>query len=280
MILGGNPYATMYGLAGVCRDHVNIGKMGRIDSRSMVKEVADLNPEKFSDCAQWNIERIIYNIETPIDTQLGSKPHDLSIVDLGGNFAMFSAACAKLGLENPVDDYGEPAKLKHGNGLVELHRSLEVAVINMDFALELPVNLPVVDIYTTFDTMEYWYASPKILFRVVAQQMSQGARFVLGILNCVNLRKRPSVPIGGDNWSIMGDWYDKTIFRGRAGEQDLQYLAYIADDLKISARRIVGRNFQGYSHANAFVRFATHYIDKQLSAFLSLCSDFCLVGSK
>jgi SAM-dependent methyltransferase len=61
------------------------------------------------------------------------------------------------------------------------------------------------DVVTTFDSMEHWHHSPKRLFRQVGNQLLKpGGRFVLGVPNCVNARKRFSVPLGIGKWSSMG----------------------------------------------------------------------------
>jgi hypothetical protein len=45
--------------------------------------------------------------------------------------------------------------------------------------------------------MEHWHHSPKRLFRQVSDKLLKpGGRFVLAVPNCVNLRKRLSVPLG------------------------------------------------------------------------------------
>lgn len=245
-----------------------------------MQETAKLYPLKFAEYAQSDVERTSFNIESALSTQKNREISSLSIIDLGGNFALFSASCAKLGFKSVtvIDDFGDPVNLENGDGLLDLHRSLGVNIVSMDLVADLPDQLPEADIYVSFDSMEHWHSSPKALFNAIARQVSQGAGFVLGVPNCVNLRKRISVPLGRGKWSSMDDWYEKDNFRGHVREPDVGDLAYIADAMGLQGRRIVGRNFQGYYHANKFVRQLTKIVDKPLGLMPSVCSDIYLIS--
>ena len=43
---------------------------------------------------------------------------------------------------------------------------------------------------------------------------------MVGVPNCVNLRKRLTVPLGRGKWSPMADWYEQPSFRGHVREPD------------------------------------------------------------
>jgi SAM-dependent methyltransferase len=132
---------------------------------------------------------------------------------------------------------------------------------------------------TTFDSMEHWHHSPKRLFRQVGKQLLKpGGRFVLAVPNCVNLRKRLSVPLGVGKWSSMEDWYQEPEFRGHVREPDVADLRYIALDMGLREVQILGRNWVGYVSRSRFVRLATRIADRPLRMFPSLCADLYLTG--
>jgi SAM-dependent methyltransferase len=136
------------------------------------------------------------------------------------------------------------------------------------------------DIITTFDSMEHWHHSPKRLFREVIEKLNPGGVFILGVPNCVNIRKRITVPLGIGKWSEMQDWYEADKFRGHVREPDVSDLTYIARDMGLTAIKIYGRNWLGYYSANPAIRFATKVMDYPLRLKPSLCSDIYLVGRK
>jgi hypothetical protein len=43
---------------------------------------------------------------------------------------------------------------------------------------------------------------------------------------------------------------------------------------------IIGRNWLGYNHRSALVRFATRIVDVPLRALPTLCADIYLIGTK
>jgi hypothetical protein len=102
--------------------------------------------------------------------------------------------------------------------------------------------------------------------------------FVLGVPNCVNLRKRITVPFGIGKWSHMRDWYEPAVFRGHVREPDVQDLKYIAGDMQLKNYRIIGRNWLGYSSKSRLVRKLTLFTDYLLRMRPSLCSDIYLIG--
>jgi SAM-dependent methyltransferase len=135
------------------------------------------------------------------------------------------------------------------------------------------------DIVTTFDSMEHWHHSPKRLFRQVGDQLLKpGGRFVLGVPNCVNVRKRFSVPLGIGKWSNMEDWYEEPEFRGHIREPDIADLRYIALDMGLKDVQILGRNWLGYGSRSGLVRLGTRIADRPLRMFPALCADLYMTG--
>ena len=163
---------------------------------------------------------------------------------------------------------------------LELHRSLGVTVEARDplvkgFAFP-PESL---DAVTCFDSMEHWHRSPRQLFASIRAALVPGGLFVLGVPNCVNLRKRITVPFGRGKWSQMSHWYETEIFRGHVREPDVDDLHYIARDMRLADVEILGRNWAGYA-GSRLVRTLTALVDRPLRLRPTLCSDLYLVGRK
>jgi len=136
------------------------------------------------------------------------------------------------------------------------------------------------DLITSHDSMEHWHNSPKKLFHKLWDTMKDGALFWIGVPNCVNLRKRITVPFGKGKWSQMKDWYEPDVFRGHVREPDVGDLRYIAKDLGASRIEIIGRNWTGYRHSSVFIRSITPFIDRGMQLFPSVCSDIYLFAWK
>jgi len=110
--------------------------------------------------------------------------------------------------------------------------------------------------------------------------MNPLGRFVLAVPNCVNLRKRLTVPLGRGKWSSMKDWYEPESFRGHVREPDVQDLECIAKDLKLQNVRVVGRNWLGHQSTSKLIRTLTGLVGPLIQLRPSLCSDIYLVGEK
>ena len=136
------------------------------------------------------------------------------------------------------------------------------------------------DIITTFDSMEHWHHSPKRLFHDVLKKLKADGVFVLSVPNCVNMRKRITVPLGIGKWSQMQDWYEADRFRGHVREPDVNDLMYIAKDMGSQMLKVLGRNWLGYYSTNSVIRLATRFMDYPLRVRPQLCSDIYLIGRK
>jgi SAM-dependent methyltransferase len=136
------------------------------------------------------------------------------------------------------------------------------------------------DAITTFDSMEHWHHSPRRLFRQIIAALKPGGTLIIGVPNCVNLRKRITVPLGIGKWSSMSEWYEADVFRGHVREPDVGDLQFIARDLGIVDVKVLGRNWLGYGSRRGWVRRVTPIADHLLRPFPSLCSDLYLIGRK
>lgn len=257
--------------------------MPTLNLYSALINAAKQYPKDLVDEQILEIPRIIFNISIALDAaQL--KPHsELEICDLGGGIGLFSVGCATYGVKRIVlvDDFNDSINHRIGNSILGLHQKLGVEVISRD-VVEKGIRDIVgnFDIITTFDSMEHWHHSPKKLFHEVAEKLNSGGIFALGVPNCVNMRKRITVPLGIGKWSELHDWYEADKFRGHVREPDVADLKYIALDMGLVDLKIYGRNWLGYNSACQTVRIATKIIDYPLRLKPSLCSDIYVIGRK
>ena len=257
--------------------------MVNMNLHDVLMNVANQYPRDMVDEQVRDIARISFHIGIALDAAI-NKPHsELMICDLGGGIGLFSAGCAALGMKRVVlvDDFDDSINHKVGPSILDLHRRLGVEVIARDVVEKGIRDIPgYFDIITTFDSMEHWHHSPKRLFHEVIEKLNPGGVFVLGVPNCVNIRKRITVPLGIGKWSSMQDWYEADKFRGHVREPDVTDLIYIARDIGLTNIKIYGRNWLGYFSANPAIRFATKVMDYPLRLKPSLCADIYLVGIK
>jgi 2-polyprenyl-3-methyl-5-hydroxy-6-metoxy-1,4-benzoquinol methylase len=245
----------------------------------VLRSVAERYPSDLVGDQIRDVPRIAFNIGL-VTSRLGVN---VAICDLGGGIGLFSAGCAAIGMRSIlVDDFSDSVNFRHASVPDTVHRPLGVDVVNCDVVAAPPPQFAAnsIDVITSFDSMEHWHNSPKALFHQAMSWLSPGGLLVLGVPNCVNLRKRLTVPLGRGKWSSMDDWYEQTRFRGHVREPDIGDLRYIANDLGLKDVEIVGRNWLGYYHRSSAVRLATRVMDVPLRAFPSLCADLYLIGRK
>jgi SAM-dependent methyltransferase len=230
-----------------------------------------------------DIPRIIFNMEIGLMAATPKKTGEIEICDLGGGIGLFSVGCAAIGMKRSVlvDDFEDSVNHRVGPAALDLHRSYGVEVFSLDVISKGIQSIPgTFDIVTTFDSMEHWHHSPKRLFHDVVDKLKPGGVFVLGVPNCVNMRKRITVPFGRGKWSSMEEWYEPLTFRGHVREPDVSDLHYIARDMGLRDVRIYGRNWLGYYSPNPVTRFVTKLMDHPLRLLPTLCSDIYVVGRK
>jgi SAM-dependent methyltransferase len=205
---------------------------------------------------------------------------DAVIADIGGGLCVFSPACAALGMTvTLVDDFADQVNQSgSGANALSLHRELGVHVEACDATLGLTLPRDHFDAITCFDSMEHWHNSPKTLFHGLIESLRSGGWFILSVPNCVNLRKRITVPFGFGKWSPMSMWYGEPVFRGHVREPDVDDLRYIAADLGLKDVKVFGRNWLGFSHP--ILRPIMPLIDAVLRLRPSLCANIYLAGRK
>lgn len=241
-----------------------------------------------------DVERVAFELALVIE-RMGT---DVALCDVGSGIGLFPAACAQLGMRvTMMDDFVHPFEdeasaqaapdapdavyLGGVEDVLALHRSLGVRVERRD-PLEEGFGFPPgsLGVVTIFDSMEHWHRSPRRLLHEVREALVPGGLLLIGVPNCVNLRKRISVPLGRGKWSRMADWYETKRFRGHVREPDVDDLRYVARDLGLGQVEILGRNWAGYLNASPWIRRATPVADRLLQLRPSLCSDLYLIGRK
>lgn len=255
--------------------------MQNLNSFAILKNVANQYPKDMCYGQVLDIPRISFNINIVLDAAK-PKPHsELEICDIGGGVGLFSVGCATYGMKRIVliDDFDDPVNHRVGASILDLHRSLGVEVISRDVVENGIRDIAgTFDVITTFDSMEHWHHSPKRLFHEVVEKLNPGGVFVLGVPNCVDMRKRITLPFGIGKWSAMKDWYEVEKFRGHIREPDVSDLLYIARDMGLVDIKILGRNWLGQHSSNPAIRFVTKIMDYPLRLMPSLCSDIYMVG--
>jgi 2-polyprenyl-3-methyl-5-hydroxy-6-metoxy-1,4-benzoquinol methylase len=225
-----------------------------------------------------DVPRVAYNVDMAL---LGAQPGS-RVVDVGGGLGLFSLGVAALGMNSVlIDDFCDPGNVMVADEILELHRRYGVEVIRRDvIAHGVDFQPASVDIVTTFDSIEHWHHSPKRLLHQLVAALKPGGRIVIGSANCVNLRKRITVPLGYGKWSAMTDWYEQETFRSHVREPDVADMRHIGDDLQLCNIKIVGWNWLGYESRHGWVRSLAPFADPLLRFFPSLCSNLYLIGTK
>lgn len=204
------------------------------------------------------------------------------VVDVGGGIGLMSVGAAALGYNvTLMDDFSDEVNQKHPIESLGVHERYGVRVLSLNpLNASLDFGAASLDAVTSFDSMEHWHASPKAMFHKLIHALRPGGLFLLGVPNCVNLRKRLTLPFGIGKWSLMEDWYDRPVFRGHVREPDVEDLRYIARDLGLKDVKLLGRNWAGYASRFGWVRVLVPYADWLLQLSPGLCSDIYLVGKK
>jgi SAM-dependent methyltransferase len=268
--------------------------MTQPDGTRDLRELAKRFPPALVDAQLADLTRVSFQTGLVLDR----KGADVALCDVGSGLGLFPAACAQAGMRvTMMDDFAPPyadaesaratpdapdaVNFQGVDEALAVHRALGVRVEKRDPLAEgfgfPPESL---DVVTTFDSMEHWHRSPKRLFGEFMRALVPGGLLVIGVPNCVNLRKRITVPLGHGKWSEMAHWYEPEFFRGHVREPDVDDLHYIARDLGLVDVEILGRNWAGYQNRRPFVRFATRFVDRILQLRPSLCSDLYLIGRK
>lgn len=248
------------------------------DIETVVTKIAKSYPPPMDAVQLKDVARISFHLSILRD-HLKTGAH---VVDIGGGIGMMSVAAAALGYNSTlVDDFEDEVNHKFPIDSLGVHRKYGVRVISADVLKSVPAFEPgSIDAVMSFDSMEHWHSSPKTMFHTLMAELRPGGLFLLCVPNCVNLRKRLTVPFGFGKWSSMDDWYESPVFRGHVREPDVDDLRYIARDLDLVDVRIFGRNWLGHGLRRHFAHTFVLCIDWFLQAVPGMCSDIYLLGKK
>jgi SAM-dependent methyltransferase len=211
--------------------------------------------------------------------QAGWVDGSASVLDIGGGHGLFPALVAARGARVVVaDSFADVDDVKRQQ-VAEHYASLGVETQFVDAVREaLPFEDSTFEAATSFDAMEHFHHSPRGLFDEIRRVAKPGAKFVLGVPNAVNVRKRVAVPLGRSNWAHFEDWWCPEVFHGHVREPTVADLKRIGEYLELSDARIVGRNWLGYRGGVA-KRVITRLADYPLRTRPSMCANLYLIGS-
>jgi SAM-dependent methyltransferase len=247
---------------------------------AQLRSVVASYPDELRQASYWvlkypdlYIERVLFDLDL-----VRRRVQEGAIVDLGGGYGLFGIAAALAGFRSiVVDDFYHLERLPSGSAAMSLMDRYGVEHVHADLLRDdLQLEAGSIDAVGMFHTFEHLHDSPKRLLHGVAEKLRPGGVFVLGGPNCVNLRKRLTVPLGRGKWTRMDEWYEEPAFRGHVREPDVDDLRYVARDMGLVDAHIVGANFLGIFSRGRLVRI----LDRPLRLRPSLCSDIYVVASK
>lgn len=237
-------------------------------------------PEEFQALLVKNKSRILWQLKVVNENiPIGAK-----LIDIGAGIIPFMLICQRVGYTTTiVDDFRDDGYINKAlEEVIQLHKNEGVQVMNADIT-KIDTSIfrnEEYDLVFSSDSMEHWHHSPKKLFHDLWSGVKNGGLFWIGVPNCVNLRKRITVPLGKGKWSSMQDWYETEVFRGHVREPDVEDLVYIGRDLGAKKIEILGRNWIAYRHPSKLIRALIPVIDGMLRIVPGLCSDIYLFAWK
>lgn len=238
--------------------------------------IRELYPSTLHSYIDNNFARFIFQAEVALSL---TQPGDI-LLDVGAGYSPFAPLCSSMGLRTYIiDDFCDP--MHKEDGALEVLERLGVNVLSGNiFTYPWPFTASELGIITSFDSLEHWHQSPKTLLHTLAAFLRPGGSLWIGVPNCVNLRKRMTVPFGFGKWSSMSDWYESPEFRGHVREPDVDDLKYIARDIGCASPKIIGKNWLGYRSPNRLIQGLTPFVDRLLQLNPALCSDIYVTITK
>lgn len=255
-----------------------MGVPGTTEIRGKLRELANGYPRALVQAQVRDVSRIAFHLRLLLER----VPENARVGDIGGGVGLFSVGAKALGCDSVlVDDFRDAVNLEHGDDALAQHRKLGVEVISRDVVADGVEFAPSsFDAITSFDSLEHWHHSPKKLLHQLEDALKPGGWLIMGAPNCVNMRKRLTVPWGRGKWSSMAEWYEEPVFRGHVREPDVRDLRYIARDLRLTETKTIGRNWQGRVSPSGLVRAMTAIFDLPLRINPAWCADLYLLGRK
>ena len=206
------------------------------DVMPVLRRIADSYPPAIAAVQRYiDVPRTAFNLSL-----LFTLPRGARVGDIGGGLGLFSPGCSALGFDvTLVDDFGGAWQKTVAEDVFDrVHRAFGVKIVRRDVVADGVEFAPEsFDAFTIFDTIEHWHNSPKRVFHQLMAALKPGGLFIISSPNCVNLRKRITVPFGVGKWTLMQDWYEvetvsltcartgcrrPSLHRGRSGIEQCQ----------------------------------------------------------
>ena len=259
-----------------------MGRVSKTAERAWPKKLTDLlyelaskYPPELHDYVFADLKRTAFHVDF-VRQRMGLN---IRLCDVGASHSLFPVACAALGMRVVVIDiydYMTAARLEVFKNVFDPYGVQCIKRDCVTESMEFPEST--FDVVTSFNSIEHWHGSPKPALHALKRALKPGGLFFIGVPNCVNLRKRLTVPFGYGRWCSIRDWYEAPTFRSHVHEPDVGELLYIAHDLDLCDVAIHGRNWLGYWSKSALVRTCTFLVDHLIRARPALCSDIYLEG--
>ena len=247
-----------------------------MQAEELVDKAKSLYPESHHAHAESHRARVVFQLKLVRDF----LPPKARIMDVGGGISAFAPALALAGYQVVVvDDLGDPTAKALDMELVFKRANVELR--RQDASADtFEVEPGEYDLISCIDSIEHWHRSPKSSLHKMCVGLKRGARLMIGVPNCSNLRKRITGLFGRNKWTSMQDWYELPEFRAHVREPDVDDLRYIARDLGLDDVRILGRNWSGHMSPKPSMRLLTRVSDPILKMRPSLCSDLYMLGRR
>ncbi len=152
--------------------------------KTALAELIEKYPAELKQYMINNENRFIYQIETVLSTV--NRENGTSL-DIGAGFSPCSIVLAQMGWTAIIiDDYRDPGHDKVHQHMMSLFDEYSVKVISGNiFEDDMLFGSDEFDCVMTFDSMEHWHQSPKIIFKELTSRLNKG-----GILYwCTQLRQ-------------------------------------------------------------------------------------------
>ena len=247
-------------------------------SACIVERAISFYPDELREQQKADLKRLAFQLEI-IRRRV---PSGGKILDVGGGIGAFSPALAISGFDTTLaDDFRDPINSEFPCNRVGVHERLGVKVVKVDASsASFSPEPESFDAITCIDSIEHWHRSPKAALHKMVTALKPGRLLMIGMPNCVNLRKRITAPLGRNKWSSMESWYEQSEFRSHVREPDVADLVYMARDLRLQNVTVIGRNWAGRTSKSFWLRIAARSADLILRLRPSLCSDLYLMGTR
>jgi SAM-dependent methyltransferase len=203
------------------------------------------------------------------------------VIDLGGGYSPMSAVLAKLGMDVTVVDTFASTRLYEqfsAQQLCEVLQSFGVKLIKADLRDYDPVadfELNSADAVVCFGTI--FFFNPRQLLDRSLRVLKPRGKLILEYNNGASLVRRMRLLLGRNNTETFAAYYVHDWHRRFWVKPDLLELS---DYLKLSDRRVVGRNWSWYEGPRRLPQPVMTLADRTLRTFPGLCNVLYLVGTK